>query len=121
MESRDLTPGKDILVGGIDWSNDGIKLIESGKMELSLGGHFIEGALAIILLHDYLNRFDFTQQTPSIIKTLMMALSQRNMSQIKPKLQADYWQTIDFRKQSKALNPKLRHYLTNPKDMLKFY
>ncbi len=118
MEEHNIKPGQDILVGSFDWNDESINLIEKGKLEASLGGHFIEAGLATILLHDYLKGRDFSNDTGTIIKTQLQALSRQNLPQIKAKLRPKYWKTLDYSRQSKYFNKRLEHYKTSPKELL---
>ena len=64
-----LTPGKDILIGGIDWIEDATIEIRNGTIEASMGGQLAIGAWAVILIHDYTHKKDFfSEQTEFKIK-----------------------------------------------------
>ena len=55
----DLSGGDRVLFGGFDWSMDALNEIDAGNMTISMGGHILDGAFALVLVYDYLNGKDF--------------------------------------------------------------
>jgi ABC-type sugar transport system substrate-binding protein len=52
IEDTGKKVGVDILIGGFDWTPEGIKSIQDKKMTASIGGHFIMGAIAIMSIYN---------------------------------------------------------------------
>ncbi|RJG47623.1 response regulator [Motilimonas pumila] len=48
------------LIGGIDWDPSTQQYIDDGRIYTSVGGHFLEGAWAVVLLYDHLHGIDFS-------------------------------------------------------------
>ncbi len=103
-----LTPGKDILIGGIDWIKEATDEIRNGTIEVSMGGQLAIGAWAVVLIHDYTHKKDFLNgQTEFKIK--MYAAEKSNIDSFCVIKNRD-WSTINFKKFSKLLNPELSNY-----------
>ncbi len=95
--------GRDrVVTGGIDWSDDAVGSIRSGENRVSVGGHMFEGAWALVLMYDYLNDMDFSQEN-TVFTTGMHAIDSSNVDQVAGFL-ADSWERIDFRSLSKYQN-----------------
>ncbi len=63
LKELGLAPGKDILVGSVDWaSSDFLRSIRNGDIEAAVGGHFTEGAWVCVLLSDYHRGLDFSDR-----------------------------------------------------------
>jgi ABC-type sugar transport system substrate-binding protein len=56
-------PGKDLMVVGLNWSPAALEKVSTGELVMSDGGHFLGGALAIMLLRDYADGCDFAQKS----------------------------------------------------------
>lgn len=110
LEEKGMTPGRDFVTGGIDWSDEGIQAVIDGRMAATVGGHFMEGGWALLLAFDYLRGSDFAGDLGASITTPMHTLTPRNVSQYAGFLDQDYWKQLDFRRFSKALNPELKKY-----------
>ena len=106
-------PGKDILTGGIDWSPRCVEKVLDGSMVTTIGGHFMEGAWALILLLDYHNGHDFAQPTPTL-NSEMRIIDSDTADKFLPVLDRDNWPSIDFRQLSKTYNPELEQYDFSP-------
>lgn len=39
---------KNVLIGGIDWSDEAYELVKAGKLKATIGGHFLDGARVIL-------------------------------------------------------------------------
>lgn len=104
------TPGRDIFIGGIDWSPAGLKAIASGDMAVSVGGHFLEGAKALILIHDYHYGIDFVNETGVEMQTPMRAITAENAKEFLSKLHKLDWHKIDFKRFSKKYHPELKNH-----------
>lgn len=59
-QRRGLSPGTNIFIGGLNWSNEALKNIQSGTLAVSVGGHFMLGGWAMVLIHDRNRGMDFT-------------------------------------------------------------
>jgi len=59
------TPGKDLIIGGIDWNPENIEAVKSGKLFATIGGHTVEGGWAIVMVYDYFNGIDFASEKKS--------------------------------------------------------
>ena len=88
-----------ISTGGIDWSNDAVQSIRFRHNRLSIGGHMMEGAWGLVLMYDYLQGMDFSQEN-TVFKTRMHAIGQNNVDQMSSFL-SDDWRRIDFKHFSK--------------------
>ena len=70
---------------------------------------FLQGGWALILLHDYLQGFDFVEESLSF-----PSYNQPSIHPIAPKplktFQANNWSKIDFKQFSKRYNPELKQY-----------
>ncbi len=55
LEENAIIPGVDALITSIDYTSTGMKLVETGKILATFGGHIINGALAAVMMCDYLS------------------------------------------------------------------
>jgi hypothetical protein len=46
------TPGKDVMIGWLNWDGPALNHVRDGGMATSVGGHSITGAWALVLLYD---------------------------------------------------------------------
>ncbi len=52
-------PGEDIILGGVDWADLAFDHVRKGNFSATAGGHFLDGAWAMVMLYDYHNENDF--------------------------------------------------------------
>ena len=57
------------LIGTFDWSPGALDAIEKEDLQIALGGHFMEGGRAMIMLLDYANGIDFKDDLGVNIRT----------------------------------------------------
>jgi ABC-type sugar transport system substrate-binding protein len=117
-EKHGLTPGKNFLAGGLGWTPQGIRAIREGRLEASYGGHFMEGAWALIMILDHHNGLDFAPPSPTIISP-MRRIDQNTMETYLPILDQGNWKRIDFKRFSKTHNPGLKAYDFTPEAVLR--
>ena len=107
-----------IRVGGVDWTEEGLQAIASGKLQSSMGGHFMEAAWGLIMLYDYHNGNDFRQQGLEF-KDPMYVVTQENLDKARLVLDPASWKHLDFRSYSLTHNPTLKHYDFSVESVLK--
>ena len=106
-------PGNAVSIGTFDWSNEAINNIKQDYIDVSMGGHFIEGAWALILLYDYLHGNDFIHDTGAHIQTRLLPLTKINLQDYSKLLDARYFDSLKFAALSKCLNPRITKYQLN--------
>ncbi len=112
-KEQGLIPGTDFITGGFDLLPENKKYIASGDMAVSVGGHYFEGAWALILIFDYLNGIDFNKEEGVSFSTKMNAQTKEDLAQfndIFTALSASSLNSMDFRHLSKFYNPGLKTY-----------
>lgn len=109
-EELGRAPGKDIFIGGFDWSMDGIHAVNDGKMTLTLGSHFLEGAKALILVHDFHYGIDFVDEPGAETVTELEPITQDTAAKYLDILQKLNWREVDFKHFSKKYNSELKTY-----------
>ncbi|MEH6811563.1 MAG: ABC transporter substrate-binding protein [Motiliproteus sp.] len=103
------TPGKDVMVAGLNWSPEALVLVERGEMTLTHGGHFLAGAWVMVLLYDYDQGVDFA--TPAAdVRFPMTAIDRSNVSAYRQALGDGDWSRIDFSRFSRRNHPEQSGY-----------
>lgn len=116
IQQLNLTPGQDLFTEciGFDFSHEIFPRIQAGEVVAASGGHFIEGAWALILVYDYLHGVDFAEQSVSLLTPMGIVTKDnagiylRNLTD--EKLTPENLTRIDFTQYSKALNPEIQEY-----------
>ncbi len=101
-----------VITGGVDWAEVGLTLVQDKKLVATMGGHFMNGGWAAVVLYDYFHGVDFAQESAQL-KTRMKPLTPQNIDQYLKKFGANTWQDINFTSYSKLHNPGLTHYHFN--------
>lgn len=117
-EKMGLIPGSDLVTGGIDWSLEGTDAVRDGRIQASAGGHFMEGAWALVAMFDYLKGIDFQSSDGVNLRTDMYLLTEHNYSQYAAVLREDRWPDIDFRTFSRYFNTYQRAYTFDISDVI---
>ena len=111
IEKSGLVPGKDVLVGGINWDEPALEAIKNGSLALSIGGHFMTGGWGLVMLYDYHHGYDFIEKDgPIIRKRIFSVIDDKNVDLFLRKFGSRNWGKIDFRRFSKACNNSVRDY-----------
>jgi ABC-type sugar transport system substrate-binding protein len=104
-----IIPGKDVLIGGVDWAQAGLQAVRSGEQFISIGGHFLEGGWAVVLIYDYLSGSDFAKiklrwrSKMGIVTAPKWETQKKRLAKIQP----DF---VDFKRYSRFLNPENTSY-----------
>ena len=109
LEQRGGTPGRQVWFSGINTSPEALEAVKSGRLTALAGGHFIAGAWALVMLHDYHRGRDFADEGLELNRSMFAlfdpALADRFLQRFGTR-----YEGIDFRRYSKVLNPKLKRY-----------
>lgn len=109
MVERKVVPGKQMLVGSIDWIPEALQEVASGRMVTTIGGHFMETGWVAVLLHDYFQNKDFANESVSF-KSKMVTLSMTDGADYLRDFKVENFRKIKFRQFSKVEHPKIKHY-----------
>jgi ABC-type sugar transport system substrate-binding protein len=90
-----LTPGKDIQVVGLNWSEDALRQIAAGRLLLTDGGHFLLGGWSIVLLRDYADGCDFAA-TSTHVEVATSAITRANLVSVQGLIKDRAFDRIDF-------------------------
>ena len=104
-QSNGPKANEDFVVGGIDWLPESFQSVEDGRMAVTIGGHFVEGMWALILLYDYLNGYDFAEAHGTSLRTQMSAVTKALLSEygdVAQKLDPERLSIFDFRPLSRT-------------------
>jgi ABC-type sugar transport system substrate-binding protein len=109
LEELGRHPGEEIFVGGIDWDDDAVKAVADGKLTATVGGHFLDGAWALVLLYDYHHGIDFASERTDW-QSKMLPLTKKTAKEYLNTFGVGNWRKVDFRSFSKACNSGLKRY-----------
>jgi ABC-type sugar transport system substrate-binding protein len=104
LEKAGRKPGKDVFVGGLNWSPEGVRNVTDGKMTMTHGGHFFAGAWAMVLIHDYIEGVEFLASHPEI-SFRMEAITRENISHFVDVLAKRDWSSVNYNDFSIANSP----------------
>jgi ABC-type sugar transport system substrate-binding protein len=110
-------PGTDVLVGGLNWSQEAIDRVLNGDMVVTHGGHFLLGAWSMVVLRDYHDGRDFAEEDvrlPIPMGAIDLAVARRF-----PAIGKVDWRQVDFTRFSKTLNPAIKSYEFTPDAVLR--
>ncbi len=92
-------PGQDIFIGGFDWTNNAIEQIKNRKISASVGGHFVKGAIAMLIIHSEENYFKHHEDKQPITHSFNLSLiTQENAMHYENVLKPERFSEIDFKK-----------------------
>lgn len=101
--------GQDTFIGAFHWTEPMMRAILENKVHYVAGGHFVQGAAALILAHDHARGRDFADLGLNFTMQLSF-LYRQNVSQIGRIMISRAWDRIDFRRFSRVTNPGLTTY-----------
>jgi ABC-type sugar transport system substrate-binding protein len=118
-EKRGGKPGKDAWFSGINTSAEAMQAVRSGRLEALAGGHFICAAWALVMLYDYEHGRDFAAAEGLELNQSMFTLFSPTRAERFMKRFGDLrFDSVDFRRFSKVLNPRLKRYDFNFRQLL---
>lgn len=97
-------PGKDVLVGTFNSSDKALRLRQGGSISALAAGHFMAPGLALVLLVDYQNGFDFAKDDGLQLHLPLFHLLVPGTPLFDLMASKD-WQQVQFRAMSKVHNP----------------
>ncbi len=114
----DLIPGKNIFIGGVDWTEGAFEKVESGELSTTVGGHIFQGAWAVIALYDFLMGVKEVQKGISI-KTDMINIPRDKIDLYREVIYGNKVSKINFSSFSLSKNKKLKKYNFSLNKLLK--
>ncbi|MCM2373109.1 ABC transporter substrate-binding protein [Aporhodopirellula aestuarii] len=109
IRDRGFVPGKDVVIGGVDATREGLKAIEKGTLAATVGGHFQEGGWVAVILHDLVHGLDL-EKIPTHFVSPMTLVTAENMATYRAGLRAKQWKQIDFLQFSRLHQPESDNY-----------
>jgi hypothetical protein len=95
-------PGEDILIGGVDLMDRALAEVAAGRLEVSIGGHAIDGVRALILLSDHHETQDLE---PATRTTHLVAVKRSEANRYLEFMKERAWRKADVTRFSRRTNP----------------
>jgi hypothetical protein len=98
-------PGEEVLLGGVDLGHEALVAVDEGSLAVSIGGHCLDGARALILLHDHFKGRDFD---PWSRPSSLVSVTAENVGRYRRLFEGRAWGSFDFSRFSRIKNPSLQ-------------
>lgn len=102
IQNAGKVPGKDVLVVGMDLNPENVQAVKDGKLLFDIGGHWLQGGFAVVLMYDYLHGFKIPKDQ-SNMKISLLPLTQDKVALFE-KIYPNGVPAYDFKAHSKAVS-----------------
>lgn len=109
LRRKGFKPGESVFLAGLNWSPEGLAMVQQGELVLTDGGHFLAGAWSMVLLKDHADGFDFAQQGGRV-RFPMSVIDQSNIQRFMQIFSDQAWHKVDFNYFSQRHNPNRQQY-----------
>jgi hypothetical protein len=110
-EKRSGKVGQDAWFSAVNTSPEALQAVKSGRLAALAGGHFICGAWGLVMLYDYHHGHDFALDEGLELDHSMFALFDARMADRFLERYGELrFDSIDFARYSKVLNPQRKRY-----------
>lgn len=96
-------PGEDIPVVAMDLNPENVDAVEKGELLFDIGGHWLQGGFALVMLYDHLNGHAIPADVANV-KLDLLPLTQDRVAQFRADF-PDGVPVYDFKARSKTYNP----------------
>ena len=113
LEARGGGPGKTTWFSGVNTSPEALQAVKSGRLTALAGGHFIVGAWALVMIHDYHKGRDFVDEGLQLERSMFVLFDPQLVTVFENRFgerSRDEFGGVDFRRYSKVLNPSVKRY-----------
>ncbi|MBK8023893.1 MAG: ABC transporter substrate-binding protein [Chloroflexi bacterium] len=103
LVNADKVPGEDVLVVGMDLNPENVDAVEAGNLLFDIGGHWLQGGFALVMMYDHLNGLPIAPEEASV-KLDLLPLTQDLVAQFRE----DFPEGVpayDFVERSRVNNP----------------
>jgi ABC-type sugar transport system substrate-binding protein len=107
-ERAGRVPGEDLLIGGLDLSEAGLRAVDEGVLAATVASSLLSYAEILIYLYDYIHGADFAPEVGTEIH-FGIHVATEETAEVHLSLYESV-EAIDFRHFSRALNPERRGY-----------
>lgn len=101
--NADKVPGEDVLVVAMDLNPENVDAVEAGQLLFDIGGHWLQGGFALVMMYDYLNGLEIPADQANV-KLDLLPLTIDTVEQFR----ADFPEGVpeyDFQEHSRVFNP----------------
>lgn len=109
LEKAGKVPGRDAFFSGVNTSREAMEALAAGRLTALAGGHFITGAWSLVMLYDYAHGHDFAPEGLDLDRSMFTNFDAKSAEVYLQRFDKGF-DSVDFRRYSKALNPKLARY-----------
>lgn len=110
-------PGQDALFSGINTSPEALGALKDGSLSALAGGHFMNGAWAMVLLYDYVHGIDFKDEGLEQVHNMFVLFDSPMVMRFEQRF-GENAPPLDFSRYSKVKNPDLKRYSFDIRDLL---
>ena len=103
LKNAGKKPGEDVIVVAMDLNPENVDAVENGELLFDIGGHWLQGGFAAVMMFDYLNGFPIPADEKNTVLNLL-PLTQDKVDQFKRDFPGGI-PAFDFKESSKVYNP----------------
>jgi ABC-type sugar transport system substrate-binding protein len=100
IQNAGKMPGTDVAVVAMDLNPENVQAVENGKLLFDIGGHWLQGGFALVLMYDHLKGFKIPADKANM-KISLLPLTKDKVAEFK-KLYPNGVPSYDFKAHSKA-------------------
>ncbi len=104
LKNAGKQPGRDVLVVAMDLNPENVDAVEKGDLLFDIGGHWLQGGYALVMLYDQIKGHPIAKQD-DLIKLKLLPLTKDKVAQFRADFPGGV-QPYDFKQHSKTYNPK---------------
>ena len=97
------------LIGGMGSTPPAAVDVWEKRVDASVGGHFLQGAFALVLLRDFFSGYDFAAES-TLMRLRLFTFTRQNVKSYAQALSDNDWNKVQFETFSRAYTPGLSKY-----------
>jgi ABC-type sugar transport system substrate-binding protein len=102
LERLGKVPGKDVLIVGMDLNVSNVDAMKAGKQLYSIGGHWLQGGIGLLMMYDYLHGFKLSPDKAAF-KLNLLPMTQADVGRYEKDFPGGQ-PNFDFKAHSKVYN-----------------
>ncbi|MDQ2076617.1 ABC transporter substrate-binding protein [Marinimicrobium sp. ABcell2] len=108
LEAHGKTPGDDVVISTLGWTEGSLEAIKAGKVSADVGGHFLEGAWAAVVLYDHWQGVASNKNI--IMHSPVVTIGHDQVQKYRNALRESDWARVNWEQFSRVQNPQLEEY-----------